>query len=131
MFLRMRVGEGTICGWYECSLYGMVQITAHYFTSFLFILCLQLNFIGVTLKLGCHYIHFTSAKHMFTPIAIGTYNSPKQVSHQKPILFLRLLLICWRCLHYLCSEVGLIQSFCNEWTRIISSGVWGFPLGIW
>ncbi|XP_026521138.1 cilia- and flagella-associated protein 65 [Notechis scutatus] len=38
-----------------------------------------LNFIGVTLKLGCHYIHFTSAKHMFTPIAIGTYNSPKQV----------------------------------------------------
>uniref|UniRef100_A0A8C5SG10 Cilia and flagella associated protein 65 n=1 Tax=Laticauda laticaudata TaxID=8630 RepID=A0A8C5SG10_LATLA len=38
-----------------------------------------LNFIGVTLKLGCHYIHFTSAKHMFTPIAIGTYNSPKQI----------------------------------------------------
>ncbi|XP_070585217.1 cilia- and flagella-associated protein 65 isoform X2 [Erythrolamprus reginae] len=38
-----------------------------------------LNFIGVTMKLGCHYIHFTSAKHMFTPIAIGTYNSPKQI----------------------------------------------------
>ncbi|XP_034289620.1 cilia- and flagella-associated protein 65 isoform X1 [Pantherophis guttatus] len=38
-----------------------------------------LNFIGVTLRLGCHYIHFTSSKHMFTPIAIGTYNSPKQI----------------------------------------------------
>ncbi|KAM6460482.1 cilia- and flagella-associated protein 65 isoform 3-T4 [Liasis olivaceus] len=38
-----------------------------------------LNFIGVTLRLGCHYIHFTSTKHVFTPIAIGTYNSPKQV----------------------------------------------------
>ncbi|KAM6460479.1 cilia- and flagella-associated protein 65 isoform 1-T2 [Liasis olivaceus] len=38
-----------------------------------------LNFIGVTLRLGCHYIHFTSTKHVFTPIAIGTYNSPKQI----------------------------------------------------
>ncbi|XP_063144976.1 cilia- and flagella-associated protein 65 [Candoia aspera] len=38
-----------------------------------------LNFIGVTLKLGCHYIHFTSAKHVFAPIAIGTHNSPKQI----------------------------------------------------
>ncbi|XP_053117944.1 cilia- and flagella-associated protein 65 isoform X2 [Hemicordylus capensis] len=38
-----------------------------------------LNFIGVTLELECHYIHFTSTKHVFTPIAIGTYDPPKQI----------------------------------------------------
>ncbi|XP_044294405.1 cilia- and flagella-associated protein 65 [Varanus komodoensis] len=38
-----------------------------------------LNFIGVTLNLECHYIHFTSTKHVFTPIAIGTYDPPKQI----------------------------------------------------
>lgn len=82
----MRVGESAICGCYECSLYGASNNPLFHLSSF--ILCLQLNFIGVTLKLGCHYIHFTSAKHMFTPIAIGTYNSPKQVSNQKPALLL-------------------------------------------
>ncbi|KAJ7345981.1 hypothetical protein JRQ81_001931 [Phrynocephalus forsythii] len=38
-----------------------------------------LNFIGVTLSLERHYIHFTSTKHVFTPIAIGTYDPPKQI----------------------------------------------------
>ncbi|XP_062972842.1 cilia- and flagella-associated protein 65 [Elgaria multicarinata webbii] len=38
-----------------------------------------LNFIGVTLNLERHYIHFTSTKHVFTPIAIGTYDPPKQI----------------------------------------------------
>ncbi|XP_015270852.1 PREDICTED: coiled-coil domain-containing protein 108 [Gekko japonicus] len=38
-----------------------------------------LNFIGVTLDLERHYIHFTSTKHVFTPIAIGTFDPPKQV----------------------------------------------------
>nr|XP_060629252.1 cilia- and flagella-associated protein 65 [Anolis sagrei ordinatus] len=38
-----------------------------------------LNFIGVTLKPECRYIHFTSTKHIFTPIAIGTYDPPKQI----------------------------------------------------
>nr|XP_020647832.1 cilia- and flagella-associated protein 65 isoform X1 [Pogona vitticeps] len=38
-----------------------------------------LNFIGVTLCPERHYIHFTSTKHVFTPIAIGTYDPPKQI----------------------------------------------------
>ncbi|XP_077176848.1 cilia- and flagella-associated protein 65 isoform X2 [Paroedura picta] len=38
-----------------------------------------LNFIGVTLDLKQHYIHFISTKHVFTPIAIGTCDPPKQV----------------------------------------------------
>ncbi|XP_054827614.1 cilia- and flagella-associated protein 65 [Eublepharis macularius] len=38
-----------------------------------------LNFIGVTLDLERHYIHFTSTKHVFTPIAIGTCDPPKQI----------------------------------------------------
>ncbi|KAH0621232.1 hypothetical protein JD844_022312 [Phrynosoma platyrhinos] len=38
-----------------------------------------LNFIGVTLNPERRYIHFTSTKHMFTPIAIGTYDPPKQI----------------------------------------------------
>nr|XP_034983136.1 cilia- and flagella-associated protein 65 isoform X1 [Zootoca vivipara] len=38
-----------------------------------------LNFIGVTLQMERRYIHFTSTKHMFTPIAIGTYEPPKQI----------------------------------------------------
>ncbi|XP_060117268.1 cilia- and flagella-associated protein 65 isoform X2 [Heteronotia binoei] len=38
-----------------------------------------LNFIGVTLNLERHYIHFTSTKHVFTPIAIGTCDPPKQI----------------------------------------------------
>uniref|UniRef100_A0A670JW57 Cilia and flagella associated protein 65 n=1 Tax=Podarcis muralis TaxID=64176 RepID=A0A670JW57_PODMU len=38
-----------------------------------------LNFIGVTLQMEHRYIHFTSTKHMFTPIAIGTYDPPKQI----------------------------------------------------
>uniref|UniRef100_A0A8D0LCE8 Cilia and flagella associated protein 65 n=1 Tax=Sphenodon punctatus TaxID=8508 RepID=A0A8D0LCE8_SPHPU len=38
-----------------------------------------LNFIGVTVELGRRYVHFTSTRHMFAPIAIGTYSPPKQV----------------------------------------------------
>ncbi|XP_066477298.1 cilia- and flagella-associated protein 65 [Tiliqua scincoides] len=38
-----------------------------------------LNFIGVTLDLERRYIHFTSTKHIFTPIAIGTCDPPKQI----------------------------------------------------
>nr|XP_056708024.1 cilia- and flagella-associated protein 65 [Euleptes europaea] len=38
-----------------------------------------LNFIGVTLELEYHYIHYTSTKHVFTPIAIGTCDPPKQI----------------------------------------------------
>ncbi|XP_061465321.1 cilia- and flagella-associated protein 65 isoform X2 [Rhineura floridana] len=38
-----------------------------------------LNFIGVTLNPERLYIHFTTTKHLFTPIAIGTYDPPKQI----------------------------------------------------
>ncbi|XP_048341402.1 LOW QUALITY PROTEIN: cilia- and flagella-associated protein 65 [Sphaerodactylus townsendi] len=38
-----------------------------------------LNFIGVTVDLESYYIHFTSTKHVFTPIAIGSSNPPKQI----------------------------------------------------
>ncbi|NXI43348.1 CFA65 protein, partial [Galbula dea] len=38
-----------------------------------------LNFCGVTVEQDQRYIHFTSTKHLFTPIAIGTSNPPKQI----------------------------------------------------
>ncbi|KAM9548488.1 cilia- and flagella-associated protein 65 isoform 7-T7 [Guaruba guarouba] len=38
-----------------------------------------LNFSGVTVEEGQQYIHFTSSKHLFTPIAIGTSHPPKQI----------------------------------------------------
>lgn len=34
---------------------------------------------------GQQYIHFTSSKHLFTPIAIGTSHPPTQVSILRPI----------------------------------------------
>lgn len=43
------------------------------------LICLQLNFIGVTVDPERHYIHFPSNKHMFTPVAVGEKNSPKQI----------------------------------------------------
>ncbi|XP_061315489.1 cilia- and flagella-associated protein 65 isoform X8 [Pezoporus flaviventris] len=38
-----------------------------------------LNFSGVTVEEGQQYIHFTSSKHLFTPIAIGTSHPPTQI----------------------------------------------------
>uniref|UniRef100_A0A8B9DJ14 Cilia and flagella associated protein 65 n=1 Tax=Anser cygnoides TaxID=8845 RepID=A0A8B9DJ14_ANSCY len=38
-----------------------------------------LNFRGVTVKQDQRYVHFASAKHLFTPIAIGTSHPPTQV----------------------------------------------------
>lgn len=38
-----------------------------------------LNFIGVTVEPERHYIHFSSSKHMFTPVPVGEKTSPKQV----------------------------------------------------
>ncbi|NXJ73978.1 CFA65 protein, partial [Trogon melanurus] len=38
-----------------------------------------LNFSGVTLEEDQPYVHFTSTKHIFTPIAIGTSHPPTQV----------------------------------------------------
>ncbi|KAK6315486.1 hypothetical protein J4Q44_G00150150 [Coregonus suidteri] len=38
-----------------------------------------LNFMGVTVERDRHYLHFTSTKHVFAPVAIGGFNPPKQV----------------------------------------------------
>ncbi|XP_067426153.1 cilia- and flagella-associated protein 65 [Emydura macquarii macquarii] len=38
-----------------------------------------LNFIGVTVAQEQRYVHFTSTKHLFTPIAIGSSSPPKQI----------------------------------------------------
>ncbi|KAL0985623.1 hypothetical protein UPYG_G00159560 [Umbra pygmaea] len=38
-----------------------------------------LNFLGVTVERERHYLHFTSTKHVFAPVAIGGFNPPKQV----------------------------------------------------
>ncbi|XP_074857085.1 cilia- and flagella-associated protein 65 [Carettochelys insculpta] len=38
-----------------------------------------LNFIGVTVERKQRYVHFTSTKHLFTPIAIGSSSPPRQV----------------------------------------------------
>ncbi|XP_039349450.1 cilia- and flagella-associated protein 65 isoform X4 [Mauremys reevesii] len=38
-----------------------------------------LNFIGVTVEREQRYVHFTSTKHLFTPIAIGSSSPPKQI----------------------------------------------------
>ncbi|XP_066544141.1 cilia- and flagella-associated protein 65 isoform X2 [Amia ocellicauda] len=38
-----------------------------------------LNFIGVTLEKDRRYIHFTSSKHTFAPVAIGSFSPPKQI----------------------------------------------------
>ncbi|XP_065416527.1 cilia- and flagella-associated protein 65 isoform X3 [Chrysemys picta bellii] len=38
-----------------------------------------LNFIGVTVEREQRYVHFTSTKHVFTPIAIGSSSPPKQI----------------------------------------------------
>ncbi|XP_072274117.1 cilia- and flagella-associated protein 65 [Pyxicephalus adspersus] len=37
-----------------------------------------LNFIGVTVEKEQRYVHFTSTKHQFTPVAIGSSSPPKQ-----------------------------------------------------
>ncbi|MFT7817925.1 coiled-coil domain-containing protein 108 [Arapaima gigas] len=37
-----------------------------------------LNFTGVTVEKDSHYIHFTSNKHSFAPVAIGEYSPPRQ-----------------------------------------------------
>ncbi|XP_078535340.1 cilia- and flagella-associated protein 65 [Lissotriton helveticus] len=38
-----------------------------------------LNFIGVTVEKERRYVHFTSTKHQFTPVAIGTASPPRQI----------------------------------------------------
>ncbi|KAM9305712.1 cilia- and flagella-associated protein 65 [Gastrophryne carolinensis] len=38
-----------------------------------------LNFIGVTVEKDQRYVHFTSTKHRFTPVAIGSSSPPKQI----------------------------------------------------
>ncbi|XP_053327812.1 cilia- and flagella-associated protein 65 [Spea bombifrons] len=38
-----------------------------------------LNFIGVTVEKDQRYVHFTSTKHQFTPVAIGSSGPPKQI----------------------------------------------------
>ncbi|XP_053554126.1 cilia- and flagella-associated protein 65 [Bombina bombina] len=38
-----------------------------------------LNFIGATVEKDQRYVHFTSTKHQFTPVAIGSSNPSKQV----------------------------------------------------
>ncbi|XP_056664054.1 cilia- and flagella-associated protein 65 isoform X7 [Monodelphis domestica] len=38
-----------------------------------------LNFVGVTVKAGEKYVHFTSVKHRFTPVTIGTSLPPRQI----------------------------------------------------
>ncbi|KAK2849898.1 hypothetical protein Q7C36_008681 [Tachysurus vachellii] len=38
-----------------------------------------LNFIGVTVEKDRPYLHFPSTRHVFTPVAIGGFNPPKQV----------------------------------------------------
>ncbi|NXP82591.1 CFA65 protein, partial [Ramphastos sulfuratus] len=38
-----------------------------------------LNFSGVTVERDQPYLHFTSTKHLFTPIAIGTTHPPTQI----------------------------------------------------
>ncbi|CAB1346896.1 unnamed protein product [Coregonus sp. 'balchen'] len=40
---------------------------------------MKLNFMGVTVERDRHYLHFTSTKHVFAPVAIGGFNPPKQV----------------------------------------------------
>lgn len=57
-----------------------IDLTGSSFPCNLCILHVKLNFIGVTVELKLRYIHFTSTKHVFTPIGIGTYDPPKQVS---------------------------------------------------
>ncbi|XP_075789053.1 cilia- and flagella-associated protein 65 isoform X3 [Pelodiscus sinensis] len=38
-----------------------------------------LNFLGVTVGQEQRYVHFTSTKHLFTPIAIGSSSPPRQI----------------------------------------------------
>ncbi|XP_051787174.1 cilia- and flagella-associated protein 65 isoform X2 [Erpetoichthys calabaricus] len=38
-----------------------------------------LNFIGVTIEKDRHYVYFTSNKHTFAPVAIGSFSPPKQI----------------------------------------------------
>ncbi|KAM5125214.1 cilia- and flagella-associated protein 65-like, partial [Mantella aurantiaca] len=38
-----------------------------------------LNFIGVTVEKEQRYVHFTSNKHQFSPVAIGNASPPKQI----------------------------------------------------
>ncbi|NWX98190.1 CFA65 protein, partial [Nothoprocta ornata] len=38
-----------------------------------------LNFCGVTVEPGQHYVQFTSTKHLFTPVAIGSPHPPTQI----------------------------------------------------
>ncbi|KAM8934038.1 LOW QUALITY PROTEIN: cilia- and flagella-associated protein 65 [Pelodytes ibericus] len=38
-----------------------------------------LNFIGVTVEMEKRYVHFTSTKHQFTPVAIGSSSPSKQI----------------------------------------------------
>lgn len=41
---------------------------------------LQLNFVGMTVQRGQPYLHITTTRHVFTPVAIGSPSPPKQVS---------------------------------------------------
>lgn len=76
-----------ICNLGDSDIQYIHEANSQCFSSYNFILYLQLNFIGVTLSPERHYIHFTSTQHIFTPIAIGTYDSPKQVKHHKAVFF--------------------------------------------
>ncbi|KAJ8350300.1 hypothetical protein SKAU_G00254300 [Synaphobranchus kaupii] len=38
-----------------------------------------LNFVGVTVERDRPYVHFTSSRHTFTPVAIGGFSPPRQV----------------------------------------------------
>ncbi|TRY54345.1 hypothetical protein DNTS_011111 [Danionella cerebrum] len=42
-----------------------------------------LNFTGVTIERGKRYIHLPSSRHIFSPMAIGSFSPPKQVDSDK------------------------------------------------
>lgn len=53
----------------------------------------QLNFIGVTVERDRRYIHLSSNRHIFAPVAIGGFSPPKQVGIYLDRCFLRKPLI--------------------------------------
>ena len=61
-------------------MYATLLFYNMFFLLMLYTDLLQLNFIGVSVELDRHYIHFFSSKHMFAPVAVGEKTSPTQVS---------------------------------------------------
>ena len=47
--------------------------------AYIFLYFFQLNFTGVTVDPSRRYIHFSTDKHMFTPVPISDTSSPLQV----------------------------------------------------